>query len=193
MNQIVVSEIRCPNNRNKNECKEEYFLASETFADCWTEKQYRYFISENSWVEVKDKMFGCRVCREVSEVGMGTQKGVGVNFTNEWVEYSSNCDNRSKEQSSLRKNPYTQNFCFSACESVKAERKKVLLATAVDNMNAPGQVFSEYISFPCQSSFHELLHNHPHLSVVCTVGQKRPQYQGLSPTPPITKKKAPSE
>jgi hypothetical protein len=27
-----------------------------------------------------------------------------------------------------------------------------------------GQVFSEYFSFPCQSSFHQLLHNHPHLS-----------------------------
>jgi hypothetical protein len=26
------------------------------------------------------------------------------------------------------------------------------------------QVFSEYFGFPCQSSFHQLLHNHPHLS-----------------------------
>jgi hypothetical protein len=37
-----------------------------------------------------------------------------------------------------------------------------------------------------QSSFHQLLHNHPHLSSgACTTGQKWPQYQGLSPTPPI--------
>jgi hypothetical protein len=27
-----------------------------------------------------------------------------------------------------------------------------------------GQVFSEYFCFPCQSSFHQFLHNHPHLS-----------------------------
>jgi hypothetical protein len=27
-----------------------------------------------------------------------------------------------------------------------------------------GQVFSEYIGFPCQSSFHRLLHSHHHLS-----------------------------
>jgi hypothetical protein len=27
-----------------------------------------------------------------------------------------------------------------------------------------GQVFSEYYGFPCQSSFHQLLHNQPHLS-----------------------------
>jgi hypothetical protein len=48
------------------------------------------------------------------------------------------------------------------------------------------QVFSKYFGFPCQSSFHQLIHNHPHLSsVVCTVGQKWLQYQGLSPTPPI--------
>jgi hypothetical protein len=54
---------------------------------------------------------------------------------------------------------------------------------------APGQVFSEYFGFPCQSSFHQLLHNHPHLSSgVCTIGQKWPQYRGLRPTPPIIKK-----
>jgi hypothetical protein len=29
---------------------------------------------------------------------------------------------------------------------------------------ALGQVFSEYFGFPCQSSFHQLLHNHPYLS-----------------------------
>jgi hypothetical protein len=29
---------------------------------------------------------------------------------------------------------------------------------------ALGQVFSEYFGFPCQSSFHQLLHNYPHLS-----------------------------
>jgi hypothetical protein len=42
---------------------------------------------------------------------------------------------------------------------------------------ALGQVLSEYFGFPCQSSFHQLLHNHPHLSSgVCTIGQKWPQY-----------------
>jgi hypothetical protein len=46
------------------------------------------------------------------------------------------------------------------------------------------QVFSEYFGFPCQSSFHQLLHNHPHLSSGAgTIGQKWPQYKGLSPTP----------
>jgi hypothetical protein len=47
---------------------------------------------------------------------------------------------------------------------------------------ALGQVFSEYFGFPCQSSVHQLLHNHPHLSGAGTVGQKLPQYKGLSPT-----------
>jgi hypothetical protein len=75
-----VSETQCSNNRDKDECKEWHFVASETFPDCWTEKQYMYFIPENSWVEVKDKMLGCSVCGEVSEVGMGEQKGAGVHF-----------------------------------------------------------------------------------------------------------------
>jgi hypothetical protein len=49
---------------------------------------------------------------------------------------------------------------------------------------ALGQVFSEYFGFPCQFSFHQLLHNHPHLSSGAgTIGQKWPQYKGLSLTP----------
>jgi hypothetical protein len=54
---------------------------------------------------------------------------------------------------------------------------------------ALGQVFSEYLDFPCQSSFHQLLHNHPHLSSGAgTIGQKWPQYKGLSPTQLAIKK-----
>jgi hypothetical protein len=50
------------------------------------------------------------------------------------------------------------------------------LGFVVDKV-ALGQVFSEYFGFPCQSSFHQLLHSHPHLSSgVCTIGQKWPQY-----------------
>jgi hypothetical protein len=50
---------------------------------------------------------------------------------------------------------------------------------------ALGKVFSEYFGFPCQSSFHQLLHEHPHLSSgACTTGQKWPQYQvDLVPPP----------
>jgi hypothetical protein len=55
---------------------------------------------------------------------------------------------------------------------------------------ALGQVFSEFSGFPCQSSFHQLLHNHPRLSPgASTIGQKWPQYKGLSPTPLAIKKK----
>jgi hypothetical protein len=44
----------------------------------------------------------------------------------------------------------------------------------VDKM-ALGQVFPEYFGFPCQSSFHQLLHNRPHLSSGAgTIGQKWP-------------------
>jgi hypothetical protein len=54
----------------------------------------------------------------------------------------------------------------------------------VVNKVAQGQVFSEYFGFPCQSSFHQLLRNHPHLSSGAgTIGQNWPQYKGLSPTP----------
>jgi hypothetical protein len=38
---------------------------------------------------------------------------------------------------------------------------------------ALGQVFSEYVDFPCnRRSLHQLLHNHPHVSSgECTIGQ----------------------
>jgi hypothetical protein len=37
---------------------------------------------------------------------------------------------------------------------------------------ALGKVFSEYFGFPCQSSFHQLLHSHHHLSPGAgTIGQ----------------------
>jgi hypothetical protein len=43
------------------------------------------------------------------------------------------------------------------------------------------QVLSEYFGFSCQSSFHQLHHNHPHPSSGAgTIGQKWPQYKGLT-------------
>jgi hypothetical protein len=47
------------------------------------------------------------------------------------------------------------------------------------------QVFSEYFGFPCQSSFHQLLHDHHHLSSGAgTIGQTVAAVpSGLSLTP----------
>jgi hypothetical protein len=38
------------------------------------------------------------------------------------------------------------------------------LPTRVVDEVTLGQVFSKYFGFPCQSSFHKILHNHHHLS-----------------------------
>jgi hypothetical protein len=50
------------------------------------------------------------------------------------------------------------------------------------------QVFSEYFGFPCQFSFHRLLHTHHHLSSgACTIGQivaDVPSGLDLTPPPP---------
>jgi hypothetical protein len=60
---------------------------------------------------------------------------------------------------------------------------------AIVDKVALGKVFSEYFGFPCQSSFHQLLHNHPHLSSGAgTISQKWSQYKGLSPTQLAIKK-----
>jgi hypothetical protein len=58
----------------------------------------------------------------------------------------------------------------------------------VDNV-ALGQVFSEYFGFPCQSSFHQLLHNHHHRSSGAgTIGQQWLTYQVDSVSPHPEKK-----
>jgi hypothetical protein len=55
---------------------------------------------------------------------------------------------------------------------------------------ALGQVFSEYFGFPRQSSFHQLLHNHTHVSSGAgTIGQQCPTYQVDCLTPPRETKK----
>jgi hypothetical protein len=56
---------------------------------------------------------------------------------------------------------------------------------------ALGQVFSEYFGFPCQFSFHRLLHIHHHLSSRAgTIGQLVADVpSGLSLTPPQENKK----
>jgi hypothetical protein len=58
---------------------------------------------------------------------------------------------------------------------------------------ALGQAFFEYFGFPCQFSFHQLLHIHHHLSSEAgTIGQLVATYQVdlASPHPQETKKKA---
>jgi hypothetical protein len=52
---------------------------------------------------------------------------------------------------------------------------------------AVGQVFTEFFGFPCQFSFHRLLHTHHHLpSGACTIGQIVTDVSsGLSLTPLI--------
>jgi hypothetical protein len=54
---------------------------------------------------------------------------------------------------------------------------------------ALGQVFSEHFGFPCQSSFHRLLHNHHLSSGTGTIGQQWPTYQVDCLTPPRETKK----
>jgi hypothetical protein len=68
-------------------------------------------------------------------------------------------------------------------------RSRVWSSGICGGQSGAGVGLLEYFGFPCQSSFHQLLHNNPHLSsVAATIGQKRPRYKGLSPTPLAVKK-----
>jgi hypothetical protein len=66
---------------------------------------------------------------------------------------------------------------------------QVIVEFLVDRV-ALGQVFSEYFGFPCQFSFHQLLHIHYLLSGAGTVGQIVTDVpSGFSFTPPQETKK----
>jgi hypothetical protein len=53
---------------------------------------------------------------------------------------------------------------FKILQSIEASPVGTSHVGFVVDKVALGQVFSEYFGFPCQSSFHQLLHNHHHLS-----------------------------
>jgi hypothetical protein len=80
-----------------------------------------------------------------------------------------------------------------AAGRVRAQARSCHVRSVVDKV-ALGQVFSEFFGFPCQLSFHRLLHIHHHLSSGDgTIGQLVADVpSGLSLTPPqeTTKKKA---
>jgi hypothetical protein len=56
---------------------------------------------------------------------------------------------------------------------------------------ALGQVFSEYFGFPCQSSFHQILHPHNHPGQVRLASGRRAKWTqfGLHPPPCVNLKK----
>jgi hypothetical protein len=56
------------------------------------------------------------------------------------------------------------------------------------DMAALGQVFSEYFGFLCQSSFHQLLHNHHHLLSGAGI-YNRPVVAAVRKVPPHKLKK----
>jgi hypothetical protein len=56
--------------------------------------------------------------------------------------------------------------------TARVQTRVLVMWDFVVNKVALGQVFSEYFGYPCQSSFHQFLHNHHHLSSGAgTIGQ----------------------
>jgi hypothetical protein len=72
----------------------------------------------------------------------------------------------------------------TAAARVRAQVRSGHVGFVVDKV-ALGQVFSEYFGFPCQFSFHRLLHTHHLSSGAGTIGQVVADVpSGLSLTPP---------
>ena len=71
--------------------------------DCWSDSQYQYFTTENSWLCVKNKQLRCTVCANVKSLNCYKTQGIGL--APEWIEGTVSCygDTRAKQQLSLRK------------------------------------------------------------------------------------------
>jgi len=77
--------------------------SSTDWPDCWSNIQYQYFKSENSWLCVTNKKLRCTVCADVKS--LNCYKTQGINLSPEWIEGTVSCygGTRSKQQVSLRK------------------------------------------------------------------------------------------
>jgi hypothetical protein len=62
-------------------------------------------------------------------------------------------------------------------------RSQVRSCGICGGQSGTGEVFSKCFGFPCQSSFHQLLHNHHRSSGTDTIGQQWPTYQVDSVSP----------
>lgn len=112
----------------------------QDFPDCWSESQYNYFSSENSWLFVEDKKLGCNVCKEGSKLGLGAYKGAGNKLVKAWVECKvhPNGNNIKQQQSSLRKKIFEHKNSEShkKVASIRSESNKKHFETSLDSMNA---------------------------------------------------------
>lgn len=84
-----------------NQSKDTF--SNQDIPECWSHDQYKYFIKENDWLIVKNRLLGCSVCREVKS--LGPSKSQGLKLQNGWMttsiaEYG---DTKEKQQNSLRK------------------------------------------------------------------------------------------
>ena len=77
---------------NQRQCSETNMFSDKfnsdvrdsiVFPDYWSEEQYNNFTTENSWLEVKNKLLGCQVNREISSGGMGSQRDAGIKCSKE--------------------------------------------------------------------------------------------------------------
>jgi hypothetical protein len=68
-------------------------------------------------------------------------------------------------------------------------RSRVWSSGICDGQSGAGAGFLRVLRFPLSILFHKFLHNDPHLSSGAgTIGQKWPQYKGISSTPLLIKK-----
>lgn len=116
--------------------------------ECWALLQKNDFCERNEWLYVKNKMLGCKVCRDVGSLAVDKQMGMKISV--EWAngKITHFGESRKQQLMSLRKKIYDhkESAAHKACQKIKSKAKnetleKVFLNTLSHNKDVTGKVF----------------------------------------------------
>ncbi|XP_069494929.1 E3 SUMO-protein ligase KIAA1586-like [Ambystoma mexicanum] len=106
--------------------------------DCWSWEQYENKCKEYPWLTSSKGKLGCKICREVKN--LGTETSQGVHFSLEWVNssVSSYGPTKEKQHSALRKKMYLHKS--SACHLKAVAILDVRTCESITQLNSRMQV-----------------------------------------------------
>lgn len=132
----------------ENTCCQDKGNSENDWPECWTLLQKNDFCQRNQWLYVKNKMLGCKACRDVG--CLSVEKQIGMKISVEWA----NCkishfgESRKQQLMSLRKKIYDhkESAAHKAAQKIKSEAanktlEKVLLNTLSRNKDVTAKVF----------------------------------------------------
>lgn len=136
--EVEIVECACEeDHKNKTEDPHGQKEADSDYdwPECWTLLQKKDFCERNDWLYVKNKMLGCKVCRDVGSLAIEKQKVMKISV--EWAngKISHFGESRKQQLMSLRKKIYEhkESAAHKACQKIKSEAKNETIKSEAKN------------------------------------------------------------